>query len=168
MLAKVVSVHIILLAILSTSISSYAQNLCIKQEKVIFSFHTKSKKILPLCKGNNYLVYKFGIKNKLELQFPNKLNQRSWEQFEFSGKSRPGGKENAGFGEYDILFVNASCEYSIYQIWDDEEDTYEIGAKVKSRNKKITIRGIPKTQEGSLLLLEDESKNIANSAQLEP
>ena len=146
-------------------LSANAENLCQKSETVIFSFATKTKKIMSLCKEKDakYLTYKFGKKDNIELQFPKNLDTTSWANFEFSGLGRPGGKANSGFGQYSLTFKVGVAEYEILQVWDSEEDTYGIGINVSNGGKTVQINGIKKTQEGSLVLLNDESAYISNS-----
>lgn len=80
---------------------------------------------------------------------------------------RSGGKVNAGFGDYDLTFSNGDYTYSVFQKWNDEDDTYNIGVAVKNeKTKRLTnIYGMKETQEGSLVLLENEGELIENTAQ---
>ena len=144
-----------------------AANLCLENEKTIFSFETKAKKILSICKEErgSYLTYRFGTIDKTELQFPQKLDASSWKKFEFSGMRRGGGKANAGFGDYSLLFETGNIGYTVFQEWDDEEGSYSIGVIASGKGKPITINGLKKTQEGSLVLLEDEAKHLPNEAE---
>lgn len=144
-----------------------ARNLCFPVEKIIFSFETKSQKTLSVCKkiDESYLAYRFGTRKKTELLFPHKLDKTSWKKFDFHGMSRRGGKANAGFGDYSLSFKNGNAEYTVFQQWNDEDDTYDIGVTiVGAKGKEIILTGLKKTQEGSLTLLDDESKNITNMA----
>jgi hypothetical protein len=72
---------------------------------------------------------------------------------------------NAGFGDYSLSFENGNSEYTVFQEWSDEDGTYSIGITITCSGKPITIKGIKKTQEGSLVSLEQEKKNIRNSAE---
>ena len=112
------------------------------------------------------MSYKFGTPSKIELQFPKKLDKSSWEKFNFSGMSRAGGKKNAGFGDYSVTFENGNAEYIVFQSWSDEDSTYAIGVTISdATGKTFTINGLNKTQEGSLVLLENEKGNIPNKAE---
>lgn len=144
---------------------AFATNLCLTNEKTIFSFETKTKKYLSICKekNGNYLVYRFGKVDNIELQFPSKLDNTSWNAFEFSGMRRPGGKLNAGFGDYSLAFGIQKVGYTVFQEWSDEDETYSIGVIVSGKVKPVTIHGLKETQEGSLVLL-DEEKNLPNIA----
>lgn len=157
----------ILLIALVIGGGAHAKNLCSPVEKTIFSFETKSKKILSICKKSDesYLAYRFGTLKKTELMFPSNLDKTSWKKFDFYGMRRGGGKANAGFGDYSLSFKNGNAEYTIFQQWNDEDDTYDIGVTIVSaKGKVITLTGLRKTQEGALTLLDDERKNISNMA----
>ncbi|KIF83243.1 hypothetical protein [Noviherbaspirillum autotrophicum] len=145
----------------------HAQTLCTEYEKIIFSFQEKkSKKLMSICRGENppYLVYRFGKYQNVELQFPEPLNESSWKNFEFSGMRRGGGKANAGFGDYSLSFAKGNAEYSVFQEWSDEDGTYSIGINVQANGKSVIIPGDRKTQQGSLVLLDEENKYIKNAA----
>ncbi|PPD21871.1 MAG: hypothetical protein CTY24_07160, partial [Methylobacter sp.] len=72
-------------------------------------------------------------------------------------------KQNAGFGSYSLSFTKYNVEYSIFQEWNDESEEYSIGVVISVEGKKnIVLNGIKKSQEGSLILLEDENKYIQN------
>ena len=144
-----------------------SHSLCADAEKTVFSFQEiKSKKLTSLCKGvdSEYLVYRFGRKDKVELQFPSELDESSWKKFEFFGRRRPGGKTNAGFGDYWVSFSNGPAQYVVFQEWSDEDGTYLIGVNVEVKEKKIVLQGSKKSQQGSLVLLEAEAKRIRNMA----
>lgn len=162
---KCLKVGVLILA-LGTS-SAFAQTLCLQSESVVFSFQeSKSKKLAAICKGKDsaYLVYRFGTTEKVELQFPNLLNENSWRKFEYSGRRRGGGKQNAGFGDYTLSFKNGPAEYYVFQEWNDEDSSYSIGISVQANGKSKTLFGNKKTQLGSLVLLESEGENLRNAA----
>jgi len=144
-----------------------SHSLCVTSEETVFSFQEiKSKKLASLCKEakSEYLVYRFGRKDKVELQFPSELNDNSWKKFEFFGRRRPGGKMNAGFGDYWLSFNNGPAQYVVFQEWSDEDDTYSIGVNVEVKGKTIALMGSKKSQQGSLVLLESEDQRIRNTA----
>ena len=146
----------------------FAGGLCNDNEKTVFSFDTKAKKNLSICKhkNNDYLVYRYGTTVKIEMQYPNVLDITSWEAFTFSGMRRAGGKANAGFGDYDLSFSINRFNYVVFQTWSDEEGTYAIGVVVRNEKNKSETRidGLRETQKGSLVLLEEDSNYIKNSA----
>jgi hypothetical protein len=147
------------------SATAETHSLCTDLEKTVFSFQeSKSKKLTSICKGtkSEYLVYRFGRKEKVELQYPAELNESSWKKFEFYGRRRPGGKMNAGFGDYTLSFENGQVQYVVFQEWSDEDDTYSIGVHVDANGKTTVLKGNKNTQQGSLVLLESESQHIRN------
>lgn len=145
--------------------AAYAQTLCRSHENVVFSFRAQDlRKTVSLCKGSQseYLVYRFGTKANVELQYPANLDETSWKKFDFSGRRRGGGKANAGFGDYSLSFVTGQAEYVIFQEWDDEDETYSIGINVQTNKKSISLQGDRNTQQGSLVLLEGERNRLRN------
>lgn len=81
--------------------------------------------------------------------------------------SRGGRRANAGFVDYSLSFKNGNAEYAVFQQWSDEDDTYDIGVTIIDGSGKVfTLTGLKKTQEGSLTLLNGESKYISNMAKL--
>ncbi|HJV87498.1 MAG TPA: hypothetical protein VJ698_18660 [Noviherbaspirillum sp.] len=157
----------LLLSCLSIFLSStlYAQSLCTESEKAIFSFkETRSRKFMSICEGSSasYLTYRFGTKEKIELQYPGQLDEHAWKKFEFSGIRRGGGKENAGFGAYTLTFVNGKTEYVVFQEWNDEDETYSIGINIQTPGKTTVLLGDRLTQKGSLVLLETPGARIRN------
>ncbi|HJV75797.1 MAG TPA: hypothetical protein VJ654_16355 [Noviherbaspirillum sp.] len=160
------SIFVFIFIFFWVSPSTQAQDLCSVQETVVFSFQgMNSKKWMSLCKESDskYLVYRFGTKKNIELQYPAELDGNSWKKFDFAGRRRGGGKANAGFGDYSLSFTNGKAEYVVFQEWSDEDDTYSIGINIQGDKKSITLLGNPKTQKGSLILLESENKNISNT-----
>lgn len=157
----------LIFGLIASTCSLHAQTLCTEHEKVVFSFQeNKSKKLMSICMGGRsaYLVYRFGKHQKIELQFPEQLNENSWRKFEFSGLRRGGGKANAGFGDYSLTFAKGNTEYSVFQEWNDENETYSIGINIQVNGKSVVLVGDKKTQQGSLVLLEEEVTNIQNTA----
>ena len=157
-----------LLALLMIIGPCFAKVLCNENERTVFSFDTKSRKSLSICKhkNNDYLVYRYGTTGKIELQYPGALDKTSWTAFTFSGMRRAGGKANAGFGDYDLSFSIKKFNYFVFQTWSDEDGAYAIGVVVRNdKNKSGTrIDGLRETQKGSLVLLEEDSSYIENTA----
>ena len=61
------------------SVSTIAQlnnQLCKPNEEIVFAFQVKNLKWVSVCKEKNgsYIVYRFGIKTKLEMQYPAELD----------------------------------------------------------------------------------------------
>lgn len=133
-----------LICIFGSLAPTYAQTLCSDKEVVVFSFQEKKlRKWMSLCKetDSRYLVYRFGTRANIELQYPARLDESSWEKFDFSGRRRGGGKANAGFGDYSLSFTSGRAEYVVFQEWSDEDGTYSIGINVQANTKKITLSG---------------------------
>ena len=121
--------------------------------------------MLSVCRGptDGYLVYRFGMPGKIELQFPRKLDASSWQQFAFEGRQRHGGKENAGFFDYSLGFSSGRAKYHIYQSEYSEEGIYRIGIKITAAGKSVSIKAVKSSQEGSLSTLEDTTDKLPNA-----
>ena len=151
----------------SFSNKKIGNGLCKDNEEVVFSFTLhNSKKSIYLCKDKNekYLVYRFRTNDKLELQYPKKLDASSWKAFTLRGQKRFGGKANAGFGDYSLTFNNNNVAYILFDSWSDEDDSKEIGIKVSTNGKETILKGNYKTKKGTLLRLDDEQDKISNTA----
>ena len=123
---------------------------------------------MSLCADTSgkYLVYRFGTKEHIELQFPAELDATSWKQFHYRGEWRFGGKSNAGFGDLKIYFKNVDTGYEIFESWNDEDNSKLRGIEVKSSLTKAKKLLINKTSViGTLMRLNDyhEIENEANS-----
>ena len=152
--------------------NKFVNGLCRDNEEVVFSFTlTNSKKSACLCKDKSggYIVYRFGTIDKVELQYPEKLDASSWKAFTLRGQKRFGGKANAGFGDYSLTFNNNNVKYVLFDSWSDEDDSKEIGIKVNINGKETILKGNYKTKKGTLLRLDDEQgdkiPNTANEEQ---
>ena len=112
-------------------------------EEVVFEFKTKKGKRVTVCKAKNedYLVYRFGAENKVELQFPEKLDQTSFDKFESYHYFRPGGIENLGMSLDNISFVNGGFRYVVYNNYASESVGHEeeVGIEIiELKTKKVT------------------------------
>lgn len=154
------------LAIAAASSNAHAANLCLPAESTLFAFATPAKKLLSVCRGpkDDYLVYRFGVPGKIALQFPARLDASSWNQFTFEGRRRGGGKANAGFFDYALRFSNGGASYDIFQIERSEEGTYGIGANITAGGKNVSLKGLTKSQEGSLIDLDETVDKLPNAA----
>lgn len=86
-------------------------------------------KILSICVSEeqpNYIIYRFGTKEKIELEFPdNKID--SWSKFTYSYYLRGGEKENAGLDLNYLSFSRNGFEYQVYQEYSAEDDATNVG-----------------------------------------
>lgn len=154
---------ILLSLFLSVSIFAQLNNqLCKPNEEVVFAFQVKNQKWVSVCKEKNggYIVYRFGTKTKLEMQYPEKLDSASWQQFTFQGYMRGGGKQNAAMRFGYLNFYNNDINYEVYDLWNSEDDKEACGITVKLKTKTIGMEGNLKSRKGSLveLIYEDKIK----------
>ena len=113
-------------------------------EIVVLSFKTNKKKQVFLCrdKDHKYLVYRFGNKAKVELQFPGKLDESSFQKFEYSSYFRGGGVENLAMNLDYLSFTNSGYRYVIFKTYASEDEGNEdaVGIRViHLKTKKETI-----------------------------
>lgn len=149
----------LLIVFIFNSLLSNAQNYILENEELIFSFNTKNGKKLVLAKDkeNEYIVYRFGTKEKIELEYPEK-NIESWSKFTYGHYLRGGGKQNAGMELESIFFQINNFSYTIYKNYHSEDNSFETGIKIRnlSDDKIIDITGKYKTIKGSFYKLRDE------------
>lgn len=143
-----------------------AQTYVLENEEIIFSFQTKNNKFVYLCqdKKQHYIVYRFGSKEKIELEFPKNKDNTSWSKFEFFSYLRGGGIENDAKDINEVSFNNHQILYTIYQNYYSEGEKHEIGINVfdLTTNKTIRIIGNLKTVKGTLIDLRDNDHIIKN------
>ena len=97
------------------------KSLCNADEKIVFSCTTKpAGKIVSLCgskdlaKDKGYLQYRFGLPNKIELEFPEKREQTQ-QAFKYTHYFR------AQVDQTEISFTSNGYQYSIVDDYNGEE-----------------------------------------------
>jgi hypothetical protein len=135
--------------------SIYSQTNILPTETLLYSFSTKSGKTMILAKDKKdaYIVYRFGTKDKVELEVLDKTKK----QFKYSFYLRGGGKANEGMDLNYVYFINKGFKYVIFSTSYAIDDKYEIGLKVidMKTNKVTTIKGNIKTKKGTLTDFRD-------------
>lgn len=131
---------------------SIAQKFKLANEKVVFTFQTKNGKQVFLCKdsSNNYLVYRFGTKDKIEFEYPKIKDKTSWKKFAYSGWLRGGGIRNEGIDLNYLAFINEQTKYVLFYTYFANGERAEVGIRVidLKTNKTTIIWGIKRTQKG--------------------
>jgi hypothetical protein len=130
--------------------------LCQKNEQIVFNFQTNNKKTVSICseKKDKYLVYRFGSKAKIELQYPEILDKNSWQKFELYSYFRGGGVQNAGVDEKHLSFISNGVKYNIYDEYTAETNQTDTGVRIELPTKTYAVKGILKTKKGDLSLLD--------------
>jgi len=162
--------YLLLLIVNPNKKVSLSDRLCAPNEQIIISFRTiTKKKTVSLCADTTgkYLVYRFGTKDHIELQFPSKLDASSWKQFHYRGEWRFGGKANAGFGDLKISFKNIDTEYKIFESWNDEDNSKERGLDIGPPYTKAKRLLIDRTSVIGTLMRLNDYKAIENEADSE-
>ncbi|PIF47767.1 hypothetical protein CLU96_4836 [Chryseobacterium sp. 52] len=127
-------------------------------EEIIFSFETKNGKKMSLVKDkkNEYIQYRFGSKNHVEMEFPGERNRNSWTQFKYNSYLRGGGKQNAGMEVDNLLFSNNGYQYALFRTYFAEDEKFAAGIIITdSKGKETRIPGNYKTVQGCICHLED-------------
>lgn len=124
----------------------------LKNEEAIFSLETKSGKIAVLSKdkGDNYIVYRFGTKDKIEIEYPGKT-QDSWKKFKYSFYFRGGGKANEAMDLNYVAFENNGYKYVIYDTYGAVDEKSETGILVTNLKTSKTSKIIAKHKKGTLI-----------------
>lgn len=149
---------LILLLLSITSNLSFGQKYLLQNEELIYSFKTQNgkKMLLTKDKNDNYIIYRFGTKTKIEFEFPEKL-KTSWSKFKYSFYLRGGGKINEAMDLNYISFINKNYKYVIYDTYFSVENKTNIGVKIIDlrTGKIIDIKGNLKSRRGNLVGFRD-------------
>jgi hypothetical protein len=133
-------------------------------EMVVYSFNLKSNgKTAILCrqKDSKYLVYRFGTKDKVELQYPAIPDNNSWKLFKYEGYSRGGGKANDAEEIHSVEFFNAGVTYKMCDDWNANHGS-DVEIIVQSTKRPIYLIGNIHSKIGSLSSLRDYADLIPN------
>lgn len=142
---------------LALPFSIWAQYL-LPNEEIIYSFETKNGKKMTLVKDkkDEYIQYRFGNKNKVEMEFPAARTKDSWKKFTYNSYMRGGGKQNSGMEVYYLSFKNNGYQYQLYKSYYAEDVSYSTGVTVTdAQGKETDITGIYKSIKGNLSSLND-------------
>lgn len=146
-----------------SSSKEYKDNLCTYDEEVLFKFNiANSAKKLSVCnsqKQPDYIVYRFGTKDKIELEFP-KSNVDSWNKFTYSYYLRGGGLENEGMDMNYLMFENDGYEYKVYLEYTAKDNMTQVGVGILNKKAKTEtdLKGVSNSVEGSLIDLRENKK----------
>ena len=105
-----------LMCVVTGNVAIHAQKptscLCESSEQNIYSFETTKGKLLSLCQASDqqYIVYRYGKRGAIELQYPETLDKTSWEQFTYKYQLR-GGVANQGLDLNSVVleFLSYYC-----------------------------------------------------------
>jgi hypothetical protein len=138
--------------------AGFAQKLILPNETPIFSCEIQSGKTIILVKdsANKYIVYRFGTKNKIEFEYPEKTTA-SWTKLMYSFYLRGGGTSNEGMDLNYVYFTNNNYQYIIYDTYFSADNKTDTGIKIIDLTTKKTtnIKGKLKTRKGSLINFRD-------------
>lgn len=127
------------------------------QEKIVFSFQTKSGKTMKLTvrQKDSALIYRLYNKDKVEMQYPKIPSISENKNFSFTYLNRFGGNINESTSVYRVEFFINNYRYSVFQ--SSYLGKNESGISVLNlNNSKVTeIKAVEKTVNGSLLYFKD-------------
>lgn len=148
---------LLLIIYLLIPLTFWAQHL-LPNEEVIYSFSTQSGKKMTLVKdkNNQYIQYRFGSPNKIEMEFPKERTKESWKKFHYNSYWRGGGIQNAGMEIDNLSFNNNGYDYLLFRTYHAEGEVYTAGIIIKDQKGKETrIKGNYKTVKGCICNLEE-------------
>ena len=127
------------------------------QEKIVFSFQTKSGKTMKLTvrQKDSALIYRLYNKDKVEMQYPKIPSISENKNFSFTYLNRLGGNINEATSVYRVEFFINNYRYSVFQ--SSYLGKNESGISVLNlNNSKVTeIKAVEKTVNGNLLYFKD-------------
>lgn len=127
------------------------------QEKIVFSFQTKSGKTMKLTvrQKDSALIYRLYNKDKVEMQYPKIPSISENKNFSFTYLKRFGGNINESTSVYRVEFFINNYRYSVFQ--SSYLGKNESGISVLNlNNSKVTeIKAVEKTVNGNLLYFKD-------------
>jgi len=136
-------------------------------EKLLFAFDIKEngkKVFIGADADGKYIVYRSGTKNKVELQYPEALNELSWNKFKYSSYHKNGGAKNDTVGDSYLSFNNKMIQYEVYENWHYEDGLSqgelrkEVGLILLVHGRVINEKAVQASKAGSLVYLPDEYK----------
>ncbi|QDP84106.1 hypothetical protein FNJ88_00500 [Chryseobacterium sp. SNU WT5] len=148
------------LVILLIPLNLFSQYL-FENEEVLYSFKTTNNKRVVVIKekNNEYIQYRFGTPDRIEMEFPAERNKESWALFQYIFYVRGGGKANSGQEIANLCFTNKGYKYLIYDTYFAESEKLATGILVTNlqNNKTTRIKGIRKNRKESLFFLDSET-----------
>ncbi len=141
-----------LLVLLLTQIIFAQAAYTLKTEVLIFSFETAGGKMLSLSKDVNdkYLIYRFGTKNKVEFEYPDK-SKDSWKNFKYSYYFRGGGRANDAMDLNYLAFENKGFKYIIYDTYSAMTGKTDTGLRIINLKTSDVSTITAKSKKGSLI-----------------
>ncbi|HCC06729.1 MAG TPA: hypothetical protein DEP72_00990 [Clostridiales bacterium] len=143
-------------------------SLKLQNEEIIYSFKTDNGKTVSICtpqKTYDYIVYRYGTKKKVELEYP-KDKADSWSKFKYSTYTRPiQGQDLLLTSSSQISFTSDAYKYEIYSEnyaneKNESEDAIGIRVTNTSDDNVTTIQGKTDSEKGSLDYLDGKYKLI--------
>ncbi len=149
---------------LTVALSATAQTnrgLCNTTERLLFGFETKAGKTLTICLAadSSYIVYRYGAKGKVELEYPADKRIKPNDAFKYHWYSRGGGAANLAMNDGSLSFEINEIRYEVFESWSSADKSSSFGVKVTNlkTNKETVIKGVKLF--GGLIYLQDFLEN---------
>lgn len=130
-------------------------------EVIVFSFKTYEEKTVTLSKdqGDEYMVFRIMVKDKVEFETPEKLDSNSWFDFTYEYAYIPS-NESQGKDKNQLSFRNNGNLYVVYENYFPGSDSMQVGMRVKNDDwaEPKVIHGIESSMKGSLKQLKNNYK----------
>jgi hypothetical protein len=156
---KIVSILFLTAALSATAQSN--SGLCDTTEKLLFGFETKAGKTLLICLAtdSSYIVYRYGAKGKVELEYPADKRVKPNDAFKYRWYSRGGGAANLAMHDGSLSFEINEIRYEVFDSWSSEDNARSVGVKVINlkTKKETVIKGVKPV--GGLISLQDFLEN---------
>lgn len=139
--------------------NGYNPYLAKRNENVVLSFKTKSNKTASICeqKEGKYLVYRYGTKDKIELEYPT-LTDNSWSKFVYASHF----KDKKSKNDIQVLrFENKGYRYEIYYYYDTGLGEEKQGVLVTnlSTDKSTDLKGNNTNAIGNLYIVSPSGES---------
>ena len=127
------------------------------QEKIIFSFQTKSGKTMKLTvrQKDSALIYRLYNKDKVEMQYPKIPSISENKNFSFTYLNRFGGNINEATSVYRVEFLINTYSYSVFKSSSLGKNESGISVLNLNSSKVTEIKAVEKTVNGNLLYFKD-------------
>lgn len=138
--------------------------LCSEDEDILFSFKiAKTNKTVSICVSKDqpdYIIYRYGVKDNVELVYPEIKDADSWNKFTYSYYLRGGGAGNEGLDLNYLAFENGGRDYKIYEEYSSVDNQTRVGITVTEleTGKEKDIEGESDSIHGSLIDLRENPK----------
>ncbi len=152
--------------VLFACLTAHAQQYLKSNEKLVMSFNTANGKrmVLAVDTANKYLVYRYGTRKRVELEYPADMDN-SFKKLRLFHYMRGGGVQNDAEDLKQLQFTINGVTYKLYDNWYAVGNRSECGIVIPGTRMAhtVTIKAIARTKKGGLeSLIDNEAIPSAN------